>query len=97
MMKNEELETNLIKIFSQFTRRKKDYLVEKIEDNQLSIKETERGGEVEVSFKNGHFIRFSEKMLGTNKFINFFNQQEGAIIRRICDGIFLVPLKGKYA
>jgi hypothetical protein len=95
MTKNEELEINLIKIFSQFTKQKKDYLVEKIEDNQLSIKETERGGEVEVTFKNGRFIRFSEKMLGTNKFINFFNQQEGAIIRRICDGIFLVPLKGR--
>lgn len=95
MMKNEELEINLIKIFSQYTGQKKDYLVEKIEENQLTIRETERGGEVEVSFINGRFIRFSEKILGTNKFINFFNQQEGAIIRRICDGIFLVPLKGK--
>ncbi|UCH93580.1 MAG: hypothetical protein JSV88_25365 [Candidatus Aminicenantes bacterium] len=95
MMKNEELESNLIKIFSQFTRRKKDYLVEKIQDNRLTIQETEERGRCEVSFKNGPFIRLSEKMLGTNKFINFFNQQEGAIIRRICDGIFLVPLEGR--
>jgi hypothetical protein len=93
MMKNEELESKLIKIFSQYTNRKKDYLVEKIQDNRLTIQETEERGRCEVSLKNGPFIRFSEKMLGTNKFINFFNQQEGNIIRKICDGIFLVPLK----
>ena len=92
-MRNEYLESNLIKIFSQFTEQKKDYLVEKIEDNRLTIKETDERGKCEVSFKNGPFIRFSEKMLGTNKFINFFNKQKGTIVRRICDGIFLVPLK----
>ena len=96
MTTSEELEINLLKLFSQFTGTPgKDYLIEKIEDNQLTVKETEKGGELDVSFKNGPFIRFSEKMLGTNKFINFFNRQEGAIIRRICDGIFLVPLKGR--
>jgi hypothetical protein len=96
MMKNEELESNFLKLFSRATGKpKEDYLIEKIEDNQLSIKETEKGGEVEVSFKNDRFIQFSKKMLGTNKFNNFFNQQEGAILRRICDGIFLVPLKGR--
>jgi hypothetical protein len=94
-MKNEELESNLLKIFSQFTKQKKDYLIEKVEGNRLTIRETDEKGKCEVSFKNGHFIRFSEEILGTNKFIGFFNRQGGDVIRRKCDGIFLVPLKDR--
>ena len=94
-MRSKELESNLIKIFSQFTTQKSDYLIEKIEDNSLTIRETDERGKCEVSFKKGPFIRFSEKMLGTNKLINLFNRQKGMIIRKICDGIFLVPLKDR--
>jgi len=91
MTTNEELERNLLKLFSPFSGKpKEDYLFEKIDGDQLTIKETEASGKMEVTFKNGCFTRFNEKMLGTNKFIGFFNKQDGAIIRRICDGIFLV-------
>ena len=87
---NEKPEGNLLKLFSQLTgKTKRNYLIERIEGNRLTIRETEKSGELNVSFKNGSFIRFSEKMLGTNQFIAFFNKQEGDTLRRICDGIFL--------
>lgn len=95
MMKNEELEINLLELFSQFTKQKKDYLIEKIKDNRLTVRETDERGKCEVSFENGPFLRFSEKMLGTNKLINLFNKQKGMVIRKICDGIFLVPIEDR--
>lgn len=96
MKNNEELEDNLLKIFSQSSgKRKEDYLIEKIRDSKLKICEKEEMGKGEVTFKNGCFFRLSEKMLGTNKFISFFNKQEGDVLRRTCDGIFLVLVKGR--
>jgi len=95
-MKNKELEKKLLKLFSQFTgKAKADYLIEEIEANAITVREMEKSGESEVSFKNGCFTRFSKKALGTNKFIGFFNKQDGEIIRMICDGIFLARLNDR--
>jgi hypothetical protein len=95
-MRNEGLESNLLKLFSRSTGKpEEDYLIEKIGESLLTIQEMSEKGKCEVSFKNGHFTQLSEKMLGTNKFIGFFNRQEGDIIRKICDGIFLVLLKNR--
>ncbi|UCH93814.1 MAG: hypothetical protein JSV88_26590 [Candidatus Aminicenantes bacterium] len=95
-MQNEKLESQLLKLFSQPTRKtKEDYLIEKVEGTHLTIYEKEKSGEYQVSFKNGCFIRFSEKMLGTNKIIALFNKRQGDVMRRICDGIFLARLNDK--
>lgn len=95
-MKNNSHGKKLTNLFSQFTgKTEEDYLIEKTETDSITVRETEKGGELEVSFKGGDYTLFSEKMLGTNKLIALFNRQEGDIIRKICDGIFLVWVKGK--
>lgn len=91
-MNNNELEDNLLKLFSSFkSETGENSLVEEIKDNCLSIRETGKGGENEVYFTSGRFIRLSGKVLG-DKFTPFFNHP---VIRKICDGIFLVQLKDR--
>lgn len=91
-MKSDELEANLLKLFSSFkSETGENQLIEEIKDNRLSIGETGKGGENEVYFTNGRFIRLSGKVLG-DKFTPFFNHP---VIRKICDGIFLVQVKDR--
>lgn len=102
MTMNDKLERNLLKLFSNFKTKiadkpgDQDYFIEPIGDDSITIKETDKSGEGQITFtfKNGHFIRFSKKMIGDNSDV-FFNQRKNFTLRRICDGIFLVQIESK--
>lgn len=92
MKKNDELERNLLKLFSKSTGKKnEDYLIEKIQDNTLAVIEKQKSGEGEVTFNNGSFIKFSTTMLG-KKLNSFFKVEKNFSPGMICDGIFLTHL-----
>ena len=97
MMKTDDLESKLLKLFSREPTGKTegDWLIEETGSSNITIEETVESGKGEVTFKNGRFIRFSVKLLGTNKFISFFNRQEGDALRKTCDGIFLARIEDR--
>jgi hypothetical protein len=91
----EEFTDRLLRIFSSPSgdEESEDSLIKEIADKDLCVREEETGDYINISLNGATYIRFSEKMLGTNKFITFFNRQEGAVMRKICDGIFLCRFK----
>jgi hypothetical protein len=91
-MQAEELEQKLLTLLStpRTVKTKEIPFIEPIEYDIIHIHEKEEPGKLSVFFKNGAFIRFSGKLLSTNKFIQFFNSETATILRRTCDGIFLL-------
>lgn len=64
-----------------------------MEEDTLEVREKEKQGNCSVSFINGRYIRISENLLGDN--IRFFNRLDGDVLRKTCDGIFLVLSKNR--
>lgn len=99
-MQNEDIEEftdRLLRIFSSPSgdKDRENSLIKEIADKDLCVRENrekETGDYINISLSGATYIRFSEKLLGNN-FTAFFNLQEGAVMRKTCDGIFLCRFK----
>ena len=97
IMKNNSPEKKLLTLFSQFTGKKEgDFLIEKIKTDSITVRETEKGGELEVHFKGGDYTRFSKEILEMDILNAVINPRVRDIIGKKCDGIFIARVNGKF-
>jgi len=95
-MKSEELENNLLKLFTDYRPgREEDWFFKVIPGKHLTFTEKKESGKFDIYFENGIFIEISTLELEKLNITLCFKKDEKDIVAKNCDGIFLTQLNGK--